>query len=113
MLSKEVFVKCLNFMKEREAAMDQINKVFTEEFEDSVFYPYFRYDAMLMKVLADAMNDEGDWISYFICEGHYGKDLKPDSVSEADGTPIDITTPEKLYDFLVKEYFNREGAKED
>lgn len=108
MLSKEVFIECLNFMKERDDAMTELNKVFTEEFEDSVFYPYFKYDAMMMKVLANAMHDENDWISYFICEGDYGKDLKFDSVSEEDGTPIDITTPEKLYDFLIKEYFNND-----
>lgn len=108
MLSKEVFVKCINFMKERSEAMDKVNQIFTDEFEDSVFYPYFKYEAMMGQVLKDAMHDEGDWIEYFLYEGNYGEGLKPDSVTEADGTPIDITTPEKLYDFLVKEYFTDE-----
>lgn len=113
MLSKEVFIECLNFMKERNDAMGKLNKIFTEEFEDSIFYPYFKYENMLGQVLKDAMRDEGDWIEYFLYEGDYGRDLKPDSVTEADGTPIDITTPEKLYDFLIKEYFSDEEIQED
>ena len=68
---------------------------------------------MLVKVLEATMHDESDWIRYFLYEGNYGEDLKSDSVSEADGTPIDITTPEKLYDFLVNEYTLIEKVKEE
>ena len=100
-------------MKERNDAIDRINRELSVEFEDSTFYPYFRYEEMLVKVLEATMHDEGDWIRYFLYEGNYGEDLKPDSVSEADGTPIDITTSEKLYGFLVKEYISDEMAKEE
>ena len=113
MISKELFVETINFMKERNGAIDRINRELSVEFEDSIFYPYFRYEEMLVKVLEATMHDEGDWIRYFLYEGNYGEDLKPDSVSEADGTPIDITTSEKLYDFLVKEYISDEMAKEE
>ena len=113
MISKELFVETINFMKERNGAIDRINRELSVEFEDSTFYPYFRYEEMLVKILEATMHDEGDWIRYFLYEGNYGEDLKPDSVSEADGTPIDITTSEKLYDFLVKEYISDEMAKEE
>ena len=113
MLSKEMFIKCINFMKERNDAIGKINKMLTEEFEDSIFYPYFKYENMLSQVLKDVMQDKGDWITYFLYEGDYGRDLKPDSVIEIDGTPIDITTPEKLYDFLVSEYFTNEKVEEE
>lgn len=112
MLSKEMFVKCINFMKERDDAINKINEIVTEEFEDSIFYPYFKYENMLYQVLKDVMHDENDWIEYFLYEGDYGRRLKPNSVSEADGTPIDITTPEKLYDFLVSEYFTDRKEEE-
>ena len=108
MLSKEVFVECINFMKDRSDAADKVNKVFTDGFEDSVFYPYLRYETMMEKVLKDAMCDENDWISWFLYEMDYGRDVKLDSAAEEDGTPIDLTTPEKLYDFLIKEYFTDE-----
>lgn len=113
MISKELFIETINFMRERSDAVDKLNQAFSTEFECSMFYPYFRYEEMLVKVLEAAMHDEGDWIRYFLYEGNYGRDLKPDSVSEADGTPIDITTPEKLYDFLTKEYFSDERVEEE
>ena len=95
-------------MRDRNDAMDKINKLFTEEFEDSIFYPYFKYEAMMKKVLKDAMCDESGWIEWYLYEQDYGRGIKPDSVTEADGTPIDLTTPEKLYDFLISEYFTDE-----
>ena len=113
MISKELFVEAINFMKERNNAVDKINREISDEFEYSTFYPYFRYEEMLVKVLEATMHDEDDWIRYFIYDGNYGENLKPDSVSEADGTPIDITTPEKLHDVLVKEYFSDKSAKEE
>lgn len=105
MLSKETFVKTINFLKERNDKVEEINKLFTEEFEDSIFYPYFKYEHVVVKLLTEIMKDKGDWIEYYLYECDYGNDIKPDSVQEEDGTPIDITTPEKLYEFLIKEYF--------
>lgn len=113
MLSKEIFVECINFMKDRSDAVDKINEVFTDEFEDSVFYPYFKYETMMGKVLKDTMCDENDWIEWYLYEQDYGRGVKPDSVTEADGTPIDLTTPEKLYDFLISEYFTDEEVAKD
>ena len=113
MISKELFVETINFMKERNDTVDRINREISVEFEDSAFYPYFRYEEMLVKVLEATMHDENEWIRYFLYEGNYGEDLKPDSVSEADGTPIDIITSEKLYDFLVEEYTSDEKVKEE
>lgn len=103
MLDKETFVKAINFIEERNNACMEINKLFAKEFEDSVFYPYFKYDNMLVEVLAAAMDDQGDWISYFLWGCDYGKAMELGDVTEADGTPIDISTSEKLYDFLIKE----------
>ena len=113
MISKELFVETINFMKERNDAVDRINRELSTEFEYNTFYPYFRYEEMLVKVLEAIMHDENDWIRYFIYDGNYGENLKPDSVSEIDGTPIDITTPEKLYKFLVNEYFSDKSVKEE
>lgn len=107
MIKKETFVKTINFLKEREDKMEEINKLFTEEFEDSIFYPYFKHDKMIVELLSEIMDDQGEWIEYYLYENDYGHDLEPDSVSEPDGTPIDITAPEKLYDFLVKEHKRR------
>ncbi len=104
-ISKETFINTINFLKERNDKIEEINNLFTEEFEDSVFYPYFKYERTVVNLLTEVMRDEGEWIEYYLYECNYGEDIEPDSVQEADGTPIDITTPEKLYNFLIKEYF--------
>ena len=38
------------------------------EFENSVFYPYLKYETMLVKVLEHVMRDEEGWISYWLYE---------------------------------------------
>ena len=110
MLSKKMFVRTINFLEERDKQMDKINELFTKEFEDSIFYPYFKHEKMIVDILMEVMDDQGEWIEYYLYENDYGHDLKPDSVQEADGTPINITTPEKLYDFLVKEHETRKAS---
>lgn len=111
MIKKETFSKTINFLKEREDKVEEINKLFTEEFEDSIFYPYSRHDRMIVELLSEAMDDRYGWIEYFLYETDYGRDLEPDSVQEADGTPIDITTPEKLYDLLAYEHEERKRSR--
>ena len=107
-LTKEQFVDAINFIDKRSKAMEEINKIFTTEFEDSIFFPYFKYETKMVELLKIIMKDtdEYSWIDYFIYERDFGRDIKLGDVTEEDGTPIPISTPEELYDFLVKEYFN-------
>lgn len=110
-LTKKEFVDYIDFIKERDEKMEQINNLFTEEFEDSVFYPYFRYESKLVGLLKTVMHDEGDWIGYFIYDRDYGRDLKFGDVMDSDGTPIPMSTVEELYDFLINEYFTDKEGK--
>ena len=107
MIKKELFVQTINFLKERNDAMFKLNKMFTEEFEDSVFYPYFKYDAQILKLLAASFDYDDDMIeyniSYFCFELDFGRKYQLGDVSEADGTPIPLGTPEELYDYLFNE----------
>lgn len=53
-------------------------------------------------LLSLAMNDNGSWIEYFICELNYGKEWKPGTITDENGCDVVLSTPEELYDFLVK-----------
>ena len=103
LLSKESFVQTINFIKERSEKMTAMNKVFTEEFEDSIFFPYFKYEAQLIKVLKEVFQDKEDWIDYFCYELDFGARYVPGSVSYNNGEVIPMGTSEDLYDFLIKE----------
>jgi hypothetical protein len=49
-----------------------------------------------------ALEEIQDWIFYFVYEIDYGKEWTDETCSEADGTVIDISTSEKLYDYLTR-----------
>ena len=110
MIKKELFVQTINFIKERNDAMQKINEIFTNEFEDSVFYPYFKYDSQLLKVLAASFDYDDnivyDWISYYCFELDFGRDYKLGDVIETQNgvdVAIPLGTPEELYDMLFEE----------
>ena len=110
MIKKELFVQTINFIKERSDAMDKLNKIFTDEFEDSVFYPYFKYDNQLIKVLAASFDYDDeiieDWILYYCFDLDFGRTHKLGAVTETKNgveVPIPLGTPEELYDMLFAE----------
>lgn len=106
MIKKDLFVQTINFIKERSDVMRKINKVFADEFVDSTFYPYFKYETQMLKVLAASFDYKDDviedWISYYCYELDFGREHKLGDV-EFDGAPIPLGTPEELYDMLFKE----------
>ena len=106
-LTKDQFIHYINFIKERKEKENKINELFTEEFEDSIFYPHTRYETELISLLETIFNDEDGNIGYFIYELDFGElDFANECITEEDGITISLTTPEELYDYLVKEYFS-------
>lgn len=107
MIKKDLFVQTINFIRDRNDAMDKINKVFTAEFDDSVFYPYFKYDNQILKLLAASFDYDDDlmydWISYYCFERDFGRNYKLGDVQNENGEPIPFGTPEELYDMLFEE----------
>lgn len=44
---------------------------------------------------------DGNVIEYFIYDINFGKNYTPECYTEEDGSPIDISTAEKLYDYII------------
>ena len=103
-ITKEEFVSYINFIKERGKKMDELNRVFTDEFEDSVFYPYLKYETKLVSLLKSVMHDKYDDIEYFIYELNFGEKYEDGIIREKDGTLIDFSTAENVYDYLVERF---------
>ena len=106
-LSKEEFVEVIN----------KIQKIieFDEKLHD-LFYGYGceapefpdLYDPLL-KTLNKmfGLEDEEDKyyisdIDYFCIELDFGKKYHPGCVTEGDGTEVDLSTAEKLYDYITR-----------
>ena len=98
-MDKEKFVKIIESIK-------KVNK-----FQDELYDLHYKYGLnapdinTLQDELIDVLQmyfDNGGDIEYFIYDMEFGKKYEPGMVTEADGTEIDYSTPEKLYDYLMK-----------
>lgn len=102
MLSKELFIETIDFIRERNDKQNEIHQMFKKEFEDGIFWPYNRYENQLVKILSEIMDDtETEWISYYCWEKDFGRDNTL-QVTKKDGTPIPLTTSEDLWNLLIK-----------
>ena len=108
MISKETFVKAINTIKTyhevENLLIDTIEKV-TEGVQPGGFFT-LGYEDILISVLDEAFgiqDEEYPVIDFFIYVLDFGKKWRPESL-EVDGVAIDISTPEKLYDYLYDDY---------
>ena len=97
-LTKELFIETIAFIRDRNDKQNEINKLFSNEFEDAIFWPYTKYETQMCKLLKHIMGDEEtEWIDYFCWERDFGRDAKLGDVTEKDGTPIPFSTAEDLW----------------
>ena len=114
MINKKKFVEIINKLK---ATNDFVNNVNDgaknlREILDPSFIDFFEFGSLIIahndiviELLEDMFHDS-DMINWWINEIDFGRKYEKGSVSEADGTIIDVSTAEKLYDFLVKQYYD-------
>lgn len=106
MISKEYFVEILDKLKTAEDFVNETNdraKKLGRKLDSDFFNAYsigIFHDGIVVNLL-DNMFDT-DMVSYFVFELGYGDRYEEGCVQEADGTNIDISTAEKLYDYLIK-----------
>lgn len=104
-ISKELFVEAIEAIKAQQFHDFKCCAAFAIVFPDAYTTLYnngFIGDALL-KMLKVGMCDEGEnsWIEYFMWELEFGKRYREGCVRQ-DDVPIDISTPDLLWEFLVK-----------
>ena len=67
----------------------------------------FGYDNSILitaifRLLKEVMQDEGEWIDYWVFDLECGKEYKKGCATEKDGKEIKIDTIENLYKYLKK-----------
>lgn len=107
MLSKEKFVEIIKQLEEQE----EIDKNFAKSVSDAfdcfaVMYNNGRHTSIIMTLLNDIFGEEhnstyGSDIEYFVYELDYGRKYKHGMITNSDGSIIDLSTTEKLYDYLI------------
>ena len=107
MISKEKFVSILEEMKELHDIEDKINELGRKCSNDSIRdFGFFSYltcqDETLIDLLCTIFKDS-DIISWWIYDLDFGRAYKDGCITEDNGnTIIDLSTADKLYDYLVK-----------
>lgn len=111
MISKKQFVKIINKMKATDDFVDEVNDKSRKlrGILDDSFLDFFdgnglfvAHSDIVVQLLENMFNDN-DMISYWIYELDYGRKYEDGCVEDFDGNNIDISTVEKLYDYLVAE----------
>ena len=99
MLSKETFVRALRLIQEQADIMDAVRQQLGRLGEKPT---YFNIDSLhlqaLLEVLAEVMEDNNDWIEWWLYE-----DVEKLVSWEENGVEVtaDLTDPENLWEFLV------------
>lgn len=109
LLTKREFVDIINRLREATELVDKVEELFRNSRENlecdfcNAASLQISHEGIVVELLEKIMRDEGEIISYYIYELDFGKEYVEGSVSDENGN-IDISTPEKLYDFLVTEH---------
>lgn len=111
MISKEKFVTIINKMKLVDDFVNEVNdksRDLREKLDDS-FLDFFEGNSLfvahsdIVVQLLENMFNNNDMISYWIYELDYGRKYEGGTISDCDGNNIDVSTVEKLYDYLIQE----------
>lgn len=107
MITKKEFVEIINRLKKYNNLKDKINNLF-DDCIDNKEMDFINagsicigHESVVVELLENMFNT--DMISYWIYELDYGKEYKDGYVQDGKGNNIDISTVEKLYDYLIKE----------
>ena len=89
------------------AAIRQFNNIVSSDFPE----PYgmvISHEHLCQELFSEIMDDQYDDIGYFCNELDYGKLYEKGMVCDANGCDVDLSTSEKLYDFLVYQKNSRD-----
>ena len=105
-LTKKQFVNYIKRIKKTLDREQEFSAVVEKLCNDSCFITGMFCEEIetIISLLKAAMGmfDENDVIEYFIYELDFGKEYSVGCYEEEDGTPIDISSAEALYDYLTK-----------
>lgn len=105
MITKDKFCKIMNRFREQDAMAQELNQIFHNyncmDFRDGAMFIDIESQDIIVDLLAEMFEDNEGVIPYWCYELEYGISYYPGCVTGEDDNPIDISTPEKLYDYVV------------
>lgn len=109
-LERQEFVDIICRLKESNELVDKVDALFRNSRENLECDCWngaglqISHEGIVVKLLEKLLRDGFGNVSYYIYELDYGKEYRQGCISDERGENIDMSTPEKLYDYLVLEY---------
>lgn len=108
-LSKEQFVKALKELQQVDEFTAEVNEVIRKH-RDDICTDFINGDGLgvahkdlVIELLDKIMGSQSKDVDYWVYELEYGKKYFEGCVLQ-DDKPVDISTAEKLYDYMVSRY---------
>lgn len=103
MITKPVFVKALNDLQNVMDFNTELNSFFRKNnnCDTQIMMPDCTNTVIDLLHEIFGEKDADEWISYFCFELDFGREYL--EVTDADRNEIDLSTAEKLYDFLMED----------
>lgn len=113
MLKRETFIQAMQAICTQEMYMDQLNEIYRKVTDgQGMLVLDGAVNAALLKTLADAMDDQYQYIEWWLYEAP--EDDKVVSWEDNGGTAsVDLADVDALYDFLVKSANERRNVKRE
>ena len=106
-MTKEKFMEIISQLEAAESLQHKVAvavRQYNNLVHNDCLEPYglvVSHEFLVIDLLSEIMNDDG-CIESFCCELDYGKKYYPGCITEDDGTEIDLSNVEKLWDYLNK-----------
>ena len=114
MITKNKFVEIIDRLREASDFVDETNDR-ARELNDGIISDFFNasslsisHESIVLELLENMFNAD-DTLSWWLYDLNYGREYKEGIIQDVNGRNIDLSTAEKLYDFLIDEM----GGTED
>lgn len=108
LINKQEFVDIINRLKDTDDTVVKVNKIFNETIDSRISDSMnasslmICHEDIVVDLLKKIFNDI-ETLSWWLYECDYGRSFKMGDLKD-NGVAVDLTTPEKLYDYLVDCY---------
>ena len=106
MITKEQFVSIINKLREADDFVKETNDK-ARKLNDAIISDFFNanslsisHENIVLHLLENMFNDK-EILGWWLYELDYGRKFKIGDLTD-NGVDVDLTTPEKLYDYLIK-----------
>jgi len=101
-MDKKTFIKYLSEIKSICEDVNGVHEALKKLDPDFGGFYMTRAEDKMIELLAVAVEDKTDYLGYWIYENDWGKGIKKNSVTDKDGKPIPLKTPEQLYSAIKR-----------